>query len=247
MTTHSGSPRVDARNANGTQIGDGGTQHNNWYVSLGLGVVAVIGVAGVVLAFTLRNVQVTTSSGTSKTSASTAVPRPRSRRHPGRRDGCRGADGPASPSCPHRGRPPRSRRHPALPQPWRAPTSQITLADKRVARARGPHRPQPRRRHRPRWRAAAPGSPPGDAWFPGAVPIRVRLPALARPPAAAAAPRSGLAQSVRPPRPAGLPGSGLFPGRVTDVSVDSRQPFPAAHSAYWTNPAVYHHIVDHLP
>lgn len=42
-------------------------------------------------------------------------------------------------------------------------------------------------------------------------------------------------------------GAGLFPGRVTDVSVDSRQPFPAAHSAYWTNPAVYRHIVDHLP
>ncbi|MGI5253487.1 hypothetical protein [Actinacidiphila glaucinigra] len=74
MTTHSDSPRVDARNANGAQIGDGGTQHNNWYVSLGLGVVAVIGVAGVVLAFTLRNVQVMTSSDTSKTSASAAVP-----------------------------------------------------------------------------------------------------------------------------------------------------------------------------
>ncbi|MEV0979558.1 hypothetical protein [Streptomyces sp. NPDC049915] len=42
-------------------------------------------------------------------------------------------------------------------------------------------------------------------------------------------------------------GAGLFPGRVTDVAVDSRQPFPAAHSAYWTNPAVYRHIVDHLP
>ncbi|MFE7216234.1 alpha/beta fold hydrolase [Streptomyces sp. NPDC057611] len=42
-------------------------------------------------------------------------------------------------------------------------------------------------------------------------------------------------------------GAGLFPGRVTDVSVDSRQPFPAAHSAYWTNPAVYRHIVDRLP
>jgi hypothetical protein len=41
-------------------------------------------------------------------------------------------------------------------------------------------------------------------------------------------------------------GAGLFPGRVTDVAVDSRQPFPAAHSAYWTNPAVYRHIADHL-
>ncbi|WP_405507760.1 hypothetical protein [Streptomyces purpurascens] len=42
-------------------------------------------------------------------------------------------------------------------------------------------------------------------------------------------------------------GGGLFPGRVTDVAVDSRQPFPASHSAYWTNPEVYRHIVDRLP
>lgn len=42
-------------------------------------------------------------------------------------------------------------------------------------------------------------------------------------------------------------GAGLFPGRVTDIAVDSRQPFPASHSAYWTNPAVYQHIVDRLP
>ncbi|MEU6912308.1 hypothetical protein [Streptomyces olindensis] len=42
-------------------------------------------------------------------------------------------------------------------------------------------------------------------------------------------------------------GAGLFPGRVTDVPVDSRQPFPAAHSAYWTNPEVYRHIVERLP
>ncbi|WP_326761797.1 hypothetical protein OHB35_45365 [Streptomyces phaeochromogenes] len=45
----------------------------------------------------------------------------------------------------------------------------------------------------------------------------------------------------------GFIGAGLFPGRVTDIAVDSRQPFPAAHSAYWTNPAVYLHIADHLP
>ncbi|GAB2868207.1 hypothetical protein GCM10027074_39740 [Streptomyces deserti] len=45
----------------------------------------------------------------------------------------------------------------------------------------------------------------------------------------------------------GYLGAGLFPGRVTDVAVDSRQPFPAAHSAYWTQPAVYRHIVDRLP
>ncbi|MBB5798111.1 alpha/beta fold hydrolase [Streptomyces caelestis] len=42
-------------------------------------------------------------------------------------------------------------------------------------------------------------------------------------------------------------GAGLFPGRITDVRVDSRQPFPASHSAYWTNPEVYRHIVDRLP
>ncbi|MFD4348856.1 hypothetical protein ACFWQ6_28945 [Streptomyces coelicoflavus] len=42
-------------------------------------------------------------------------------------------------------------------------------------------------------------------------------------------------------------GAGLFPDRVTDIAVDSRQPFPAAHSAYWTNPEVYRHIVDRLP
>ncbi|WP_086559742.1 hypothetical protein [Streptomyces africanus] len=45
----------------------------------------------------------------------------------------------------------------------------------------------------------------------------------------------------------GYLGAELFPGRVRDVAVDSGQPFPAAHSAYWTNPAVYRHIVDRLP
>ncbi|MFF8016673.1 hypothetical protein [Streptomyces sp. NPDC007929] len=45
----------------------------------------------------------------------------------------------------------------------------------------------------------------------------------------------------------GYVGARLFPGRVTDVAVDSGQPFPAAHSAYWTDPAVYRHIADHLP
>ncbi|HLL34145.1 MAG TPA: alpha/beta fold hydrolase [Streptomyces sp.] len=42
-------------------------------------------------------------------------------------------------------------------------------------------------------------------------------------------------------------GGPLFPGRVTDVAVDSRQPFPASHSAYWTNPDVYRRIVERLP
>ncbi len=30
-----------------------------------------------------------------------------------------------------------------------------------------------------------------------------------------------------------------FPGRVTDVEVDTREPFPRAHGAYWTTPHVY--------
>ncbi|MFJ8863440.1 hypothetical protein ACIRD8_34110 [Streptomyces sp. NPDC102451] len=39
----------------------------------------------------------------------------------------------------------------------------------------------------------------------------------------------------------------LFPGRAQDVSTDSRQPFPVAHSAYWTAPAVYRAIGERLP
>lgn len=42
-------------------------------------------------------------------------------------------------------------------------------------------------------------------------------------------------------------GARLFPGRITDAAVDSRQPFPAAHSAYWTNPGVYRLISERLP
>ncbi|GGX64085.1 alpha/beta hydrolase family protein [Streptomyces hiroshimensis] len=41
-------------------------------------------------------------------------------------------------------------------------------------------------------------------------------------------------------------GGPLFPGRVRDVAVDNRQPFPASHSAYWTNPAVYAAIAGEL-
>jgi hypothetical protein len=40
---------------------------------------------------------------------------------------------------------------------------------------------------------------------------------------------------------------GLFPSRVTDREVRSRQPFPASHSAYWTNPAVWSAIRDQFP
>ncbi len=38
-------------------------------------------------------------------------------------------------------------------------------------------------------------------------------------------------------------GEPVFPGRITDLRVDGRQPFPEAHSAYWTNPAVYDEIL----
>lgn len=37
-------------------------------------------------------------------------------------------------------------------------------------------------------------------------------------------------------------GAGVFAGRVTDVEVDNRQPFPEAHSAYWTNAKVWAEI-----
>ncbi|MFD9421774.1 MULTISPECIES: hypothetical protein [unclassified Streptomyces] len=39
----------------------------------------------------------------------------------------------------------------------------------------------------------------------------------------------------------------LFPGRAHDIATDSRQPFPVAHSAYWTDPAVYRAIGERLP
>ncbi|MEV8531917.1 hypothetical protein [Streptomyces sp. NPDC051211] len=41
-------------------------------------------------------------------------------------------------------------------------------------------------------------------------------------------------------------GGSLFPGRVHDILIDNRQPFPASHSAYWTNPAVYTAIAGGL-
>ena len=39
-------------------------------------------------------------------------------------------------------------------------------------------------------------------------------------------------------------GAGLFPGGVIDREVDSRQPFPVSHSAYWTNKDTYRIIAD---
>lgn len=42
-------------------------------------------------------------------------------------------------------------------------------------------------------------------------------------------------------------GAGIFPGRVRDVEVDGRQPFPLAHSAYWGNPELYRLLAAELP
>jgi hypothetical protein len=41
-------------------------------------------------------------------------------------------------------------------------------------------------------------------------------------------------------------GAGVFHGRVRDVEVDNRQPFPSAHGAYWRNPAVWKAIFQEL-
>ncbi|MFE6228029.1 MULTISPECIES: hypothetical protein [unclassified Streptomyces] len=45
----------------------------------------------------------------------------------------------------------------------------------------------------------------------------------------------------------GYVGAGVFPGRVEDVAVDGRQPFPLAHSAYWGNPELYRTLAAELP
>lgn len=42
-------------------------------------------------------------------------------------------------------------------------------------------------------------------------------------------------------------GAGVFPGRVEDVPLDSHQPFPLSHSAYWGNPELYHLLAAKLP
>ena len=42
-------------------------------------------------------------------------------------------------------------------------------------------------------------------------------------------------------------GAPLFPGRIEDVEVNNRQPFPQSHSAYWANPKVWDAIVSRLP
>jgi hypothetical protein len=41
-------------------------------------------------------------------------------------------------------------------------------------------------------------------------------------------------------------GERVFHGQVRDVEVDSRQPFPESHSAYWTNPQTFSAIAGGL-
>jgi hypothetical protein len=40
---------------------------------------------------------------------------------------------------------------------------------------------------------------------------------------------------------------GIFPGKLTDVQVDNRQPFPEAHGAYWANEQTWNEIEGVLP
>ncbi len=42
-------------------------------------------------------------------------------------------------------------------------------------------------------------------------------------------------------------GNKIFPERVQDVRVDSRQPFPRSHGAYWTNAKTWEAIISRLP
>ena len=41
-------------------------------------------------------------------------------------------------------------------------------------------------------------------------------------------------------------GSKIFPGRIDDVEVDSGQPFPESHGAYWTNSKVWDNIFKRI-
>lgn len=42
-------------------------------------------------------------------------------------------------------------------------------------------------------------------------------------------------------------GANVFPNKVQDVLVDSKQPFPRSHGAYWTNEAMWKAIIPRLP
>jgi hypothetical protein len=41
-------------------------------------------------------------------------------------------------------------------------------------------------------------------------------------------------------------GERLFGDRIRDARIDSGQPFPASHGAYWTNPVTWHHVTEFL-
>lgn len=41
-------------------------------------------------------------------------------------------------------------------------------------------------------------------------------------------------------------GEKLFPGKVHDICVDNRQPFPESHGAYWANPVVWDEILANI-
>lgn len=42
-------------------------------------------------------------------------------------------------------------------------------------------------------------------------------------------------------------GANVFPNKVQDVLVDSKQPFPRSHGAYWTNDATWKAIIPRIP
>ena len=42
-------------------------------------------------------------------------------------------------------------------------------------------------------------------------------------------------------------GEALFPGRVCDVEIDNRSPFPGAHTGYFDNPQFYSLLASLLP
>jgi hypothetical protein len=42
-------------------------------------------------------------------------------------------------------------------------------------------------------------------------------------------------------------GSKIFPRRVEDLEIDSKQPFPRSHSAYWENDTTWQAIIPRLP
>jgi hypothetical protein len=71
------------------------------------------------------------------------------------------------------------------------------------------------------------------------------LPSLERQPGATLPPHFPPWVNIYDPRDfLSFVGAGLFPGKVTDHDVNSYQPFPASHSAYWDNEETYRIIAD---